>query len=164
VKTIAFFLAAALLVPSVAKSAESQPCAFYVQLLRGSDDDAPPAPQAHLIGTELGQRLHRVFRWKNYWELNRQTVSLTAGKTVRTRMNSRHEVELSLSKPDELMVCVYSDGQLVRKRHQAIETRFYITGGDNDGAESWFIVVRRDKPQDVAAAQAHDLSFQPNLP
>jgi hypothetical protein len=164
VKPIVLFLVIVLLGPAAVRGAEAPTVAFYVQLLRGSDDDIPPAPEARLIGTELGRRLHGVFRWKNYWEIKRQCMTLSAGKTVRARLSSNREVEINLPQPQEMVVCIYVDGKLVRKRRQAVHTRFYITGGDNDGAQSWFIVVRRDKPGEGDTAQLRDMIWPAESP
>ncbi len=157
-KPIVLLLVIVLLGPPAARCAEAPAFAFYVQLLRGSDDDTPPAPEARPIGTDLNRRLHGVFRWKNYWEIKRQRVTLNAGKAVRARISPDREVEINLAKPEEMVVCIYTDGKLIRMRHQAIQTRFYITGGDNDGAQSWFIVVRRDNPAEGDTAQSRNMS------
>jgi hypothetical protein len=46
-----------------------------------------------------------------------------------------------------MTVSIYNEGKLSRRRKQAANTAFYITGGDGDNTESWFIVVRRDSPE-----------------
>jgi hypothetical protein len=153
-----------LLGPAAARSAETPTVTFYVQLVHGSDDDTPPAPEARLIGTDLGRRLHGVFRWKNYWEIKRQCITLSAGKAVRARMSSDREVEIQLPKPEEMIVCIYVDGKLVRRRQQAVQTRFYITGGDNEGTESWFIVVRKDKPGNGDTVENRNMLWPAGLP
>ena len=43
---------------------------FYVQLVRGNDQDTPPTPDAKPIGPKLSERLHSVLKWERYWELN----------------------------------------------------------------------------------------------
>jgi hypothetical protein len=118
-----------------------------MQLIRGTDSDTPPTPEARPAGRELRRRL-QMFRWKNYWEIKRQTVVIPSGGKSRCRMTSERDVEIGLPDKREMVVCIYLNGKLTRRRTQAIETAFYITGGDtdSDAAQSWFIVVRRDQP------------------
>jgi len=139
-----------LALPCLALGAEKTGVTFYLQLIRGTDDDKPPAPQARLAGPELSHRL-QMFRWKNYWEINRGTVVLDTGGKSRQRMSEQQEVEIALTAPREMTVCIYSDGKLTRRRKQSVDTPFYIVGGNNDAAQSWFIVVRRDKPPGALA-------------
>ena len=146
-KPFVLFLAISLMGLAPARSADSQLSqTLYVQLIRGSDDDAPPTPQAKSIGAELDHRLHAVFKWKNYWEIQRQCLALKTGEKLRAPAGPGREVEILLSQDGEMTVSLYIDGKLVRRRRQAARTRFYITGGDRDGSQSWFIVVRKDKP------------------
>ncbi|HEY3913160.1 MAG TPA: hypothetical protein VGN61_01635 [Verrucomicrobiae bacterium] len=143
------FLAAA----QYAAATPAEGVTFYVQLVRGSDADTPPAPGATLVGDVLGHRL-RMFKWKNYWEVQRQTVQVNIGGKSRRRVTTEREVEISLSTPDDMTVCIYVNGKLSRKRKQHFSNAFYIAGGENEDANSWFIVVRRDKPQNSPSTQA----------
>jgi hypothetical protein len=118
---------------------------FYVQLIRGTDNDTPPEPGAQPAGPALSRHL-QMFKWKYYWEVERRTVVLNVGGKSRQRIMPRRELEIVLSAPGEMIVSIYADGKLTRRRTQAIETAFYIAGGDSDPSQSWFIVVRRDNP------------------
>jgi len=140
-----------LALPLFAAGADKSGATFYVQLIRGTDDDKPPATEARLAGSEVSRRL-QMFKWKNYWEMARRTVVLMDGGKNRQRMSSDREVEIALSAPREMTVCIYVNGKLTRRRKQALETPFYIAGGDRDAAQSWFIVVRRDSPAGEAGS------------
>lgn len=141
---LAFLLLGAL---PLARGAEATTTVtFYVQLIRASDADAPPTPQAHLIGSKLDHRLHDIFRWKNYWEIKRETVALHMGSKVRKRMSPQQEIELAWPGAHEMTVSMFSKGKLTRRRAQSVDATFYIAGGETDAAEPWFIVVRRDNP------------------
>jgi hypothetical protein len=140
-----FIFALLLIGAPLARGADVPAVTFYVQLIRGSDVDSPPTPQARLIGAKLDRRLHDVFKWKNYWEVKREIVTLKTGDKARKRMSKEREVEIALPGSRDMMVSIYADGKLTRKRQQSIDTVFYIAGGD-DAAQPWFIVVRRDNP------------------
>jgi hypothetical protein len=140
-----------LTLPFLAAGAEKSSVTFYLQLIRGTDDDKPPAPEARPVGPQISRRL-QMFKWKNYWEITRKAVVLEAGAKTRQRMSPQREVQIELSAQREMTVCIYADGKLTRRRKQSLDTPFFIAGGDNDATQAWFIVVRRDKPPEAQAA------------
>ena len=114
-----------------------------------------------MVGDILSGRL-RMFKWKNYWEVQRQTVQVNVGGKTRKRITPQRDVEISLSTPDDMTICIYVNGKLSRKRQQHVSNTFYIAGGQNEDANSWFIVVRRDNPQNSPATQAQLPLHDPN--
>jgi hypothetical protein len=139
-----------LVVPCLALGADKSAVTLYLQLIRGTDGDQPPVADARLAGPELARRL-QMFKWKNYWEINRRTVMLGAGEKTRQRMSTEREVEIALTASREMTVCIYTNGKLTRRRTQSLDTPYYIAGGDKDTTQSWFIVLRRDKSPDQRA-------------
>src|ERR1019366_635533 len=101
---------------------------------------------ARPIGPKLSERLHSVFKWKRYWELNRDSVVVRPGQKVRTRLSPEREVEIELVGSRRMSARIYVNGKLTRSRTQPAEGAFYVAGGDKGEAQSWFIVVRRDRP------------------
>src|SRR5256885_17267121 len=73
-------------------SAQQQPNTFYVQLLRGNNDDAPPQPGSRPVGLKVARHLQSALNWKNYWELNRRQVTVCSGKAKRVCLSKEREV------------------------------------------------------------------------
>jgi len=119
---------------------------FYVQLVRGSDEDMKPSDSAKRVGPKLQKKLASVFKWKSYWEVERESVLLQLGRKTRKTLALGREIEMELPDAQTLSIWVYLNNRLTRSRRQPAEGAFYVTG-DNDGAAgSWFIVVRGDHP------------------
>src|SRR5438046_9753024 len=72
-----WLLLLALASTTTVRAADAQKVTFYVQLIRGSDSDKPEDPACKPVGAKLGEILRRVFRWKNYCEVKRDTVPLS---------------------------------------------------------------------------------------
>src|ERR1700728_1319624 len=140
-KPIMLAVAVLLVGAHLAACASPEGTTFYLQLIQGTDADTPPAAGATLVGDALSHRL-QMFRWKNYWEVNRQTVQLRTGARIRRHMTHQPDVKIALTPPTDMTVCIYTDGKLTRRRMQPVDTAFYIAGGNNDESQSWFIVVR----------------------
>jgi hypothetical protein len=119
---------------------------FYVQLVRGTEADRPPVPGCKQVGPRLAETFRPVFRWKGYWEINRQQVAVVPGQTARVRLGNGREAEIDLRDPKLRRVAAFQNGQLVDRTIRPAGEAMTIIGGNRDGKSMWFIVVRRDKP------------------
>lgn len=131
---------------SVVSHAEEKTVTFYAQLIRASDQDLPQNVSWRPVGPKLSRQLCPKFRWKNYWEVNRHTMKLSSGGKARVKLNAEREVEVELKSPTESEVRLFHGGKLVQKSKQSLESSMSIMGGTRENDESWFVVVRRDKP------------------
>ena len=121
---------------------------FYVQLVRGTETTQPPVPGCKPVGPKLAGTFRPVFKWKSYWEMNRQQVALGPGQTTRVRLGNGREAEIDLRNPKQRKVAAFQNGQLVDRTISPPGETMTIIGGNRDGKSVWFIVVRRDKPGD----------------
>ena len=132
---------------SVACLAEGpgQPVVFYAQLIRATDRDIQEVGWRP-IGPKLSTRLCPKFRWKNYWEVNRQILNVPAGQKTRVRLNADREVEIELRNAGDSEIRLFTAGKVVHKTHQSPQEKMSIIGGARENDDSWFVVIRRDKP------------------
>src|ERR1700749_2059809 len=77
-KTTACLGAAVLLVAT----AQAQNLKVEAQLIWGTDDVQSPDPKHRPIDADLAHRLSKApYRWKNYFEVNREVVDIAVGET-----------------------------------------------------------------------------------
>ena len=126
--------------------AENQAETFYAQLIRGSDQEKPGHASWKPVGPRLSKQFGPKFRWKNYWEVSQHKVKVLPGKSARIRLSEEREIEIEVRSGEESEIRLFTGGKLVRKSRQALECKMTIMGGGADKIESWFIIVRRDKP------------------
>jgi len=131
---------------SAACLAGSAPVTFYTQLVRASDSDKPREPSWRPVGPKLSRQLCPKFRWKNYWEVDHQTVSVQPGKVTRVRLNPARDIEIELRGEDGSEIRLFTNGVLTRRSRQPIHSSMSIMGGTREKDDSWFVVVRQDKP------------------
>lgn len=136
----------ALMGPLAASSGAGEATTFYAQLIRGTDRQMPEHVNWKPAGPKLSKQLSPKFRWNNYWEVSRHTISVQEGRIVRTRLNPEREIEIELRGAREYEVRLFVKGHLTCKSKQSMQSGMSITGGARENNESWFVVVRRDKP------------------
>jgi len=145
---LALAIALTVLVPRWVLGADASPTTFYVQLVRGNNETVPPAPGDKRVGIKVSLELHGIYRWRSYWEIARQEVTLPAtGKTL-VRLNKDRAVEIDLTTPGKRKVTAFENDKEVAITTRPVGTAWTVIGGERDRKTSWFIVVRRDKPAD----------------
>ena len=130
------------------EAADAQAVTFYVQLIHGSDSDKPEDAVCKPVGPKLGKILRGVFRWKNYCEVKRETLTLAKDKVARVPLTPEREVEIKLLDAPNTQIRLYHNGKVTRCSRQPIGEHMCVLGGDSTSGDPWFVVVRRDKPQD----------------
>ena len=121
---------------------------FYVQLIRGTETDQAPVPGAKSVGPKLAGTFRPVFKCKGFWEIKREQVAVSPGKVKRVQLGNGREAEIDLSAAKERKVAAFQDGKLVDRTSSPHGEGMTIIGGSREDKSVWFIVVRRDKPQD----------------
>lgn len=127
---------------------------YYFQLIAGSDRALPIKGETKAVGPKLRNQLEARFRWKNYAEISRGECTLNANKTETVKFPEKREMQLQLVNPKTLEARLYRGHELVRKTRENADAPSMIMGGDQGKNESWFIVIRRDKPSSIDTAQA----------
>jgi hypothetical protein len=140
------FLAVAL-----ALTAQQKPVTMYVQLIRGTNKEKPHTDDWKPIGPKLAEQLTPVFRWPHYYEVKRQTATIYPKKTSRIALTDDRVLEIELIDPAQSELRLYRKDKLVRRSRQPFDSKLAIMGGDSERDQSWFIVVRKDKPKDELA-------------
>lgn len=128
--------------------AEHQSNTFYVQLVRGNNDDAPPQPGSRPVGIKVARHLRAALNWKNYWEINRRQIAICSGNASRICLSKEREVEIDLSNRHRRKVTAFENGKVIQRSMRPSGEGMTVIGGERDPASAWFIVVRRDPPTD----------------
>ena len=136
------FLAIAL-----ALTADQEPVVAYVQLIRGTDKPQPEKTHWKPIGPKLAEKLGPVFRWPHYYEVRRETAKIYPDKVSRVSLADDRVLEIELLK-GQSELRLYRNGKLARRSRQPFDSKLAIMGGDGEQDQSWFVVVRKDKPKE----------------
>jgi hypothetical protein len=145
-KTLLYLLLLSPLGLIQAPAADTERILYYVQLVRGNNEEKSPDASSKPIGPKLSQELRRVFGWKSYWEVSRHQVEVLPPKKAKVKLSADREVVIDLSVAGKRKVIAYSEGKPISEITRPAGQMLTIIGGDRDKDSAWFIVVRRDKP------------------
>jgi hypothetical protein len=120
------------------------------QLVWGTDDAVSPNPKHHPIDADLARRLQKApYRWKNYFEVNRQIVEVRVGETkTNIPMSKRCTLDIKNLGENRVEVKLHGDGKPVSTHRESLaKNGMFVLGGDAGNQTAWFVTIRkRDEP------------------
>lgn len=138
------FISLAAVAPTT-RAGDGSAVVYQIEVVRGTSSDRPEEPGWKPVGPGVAERLS-PFRWKHYWEVQRQILTVTPAKPVRAVLVPDRAIELRLLTPDTSEIRLFRKGRLVRKSTQPSAARISIMGGDREEGQCWFVVVRNVTP------------------
>jgi hypothetical protein len=130
----------------ISSSAEEKPSTYYVQLIRGSEQEQAPEPGSRRVGPKLAGRFECMFHCHSYWEICQEKVEVLPGRVAHVRLRNDREVQIDLTQPGKRRVSAFRKGRLMDRTVEPAGDDMTLIGGDRDQNSHWFVVVRRDKP------------------
>ena len=113
-----------------------------LKLIWGTDGPTSPDPTHKKVDEATATKLRKVFKWKNYFEVNRQTASIPSRSTRQIPMSKKCTIEITEMAGPAVEVTLIGEGKPVNKttRHLAKGEWFTIGGEDKNGS-AWFVIV-----------------------
>jgi len=130
-----------LLQPLVVKSAPAD-FTLQAQLVWGTNNDKPNDPKLKEVDPKVTDKLRGVFKWKNYFEVNRQKFTVTGAGPKRIKMSDRCEIEVQNLGNSSVELKLYGQGKMVVKKTQKIKAgELLVLAGDDKNDTAWFVVL-----------------------
>jgi hypothetical protein len=121
------------------------------QLIWGTNDDKPKSGALKDVDPKLRERLSRVFKWKNYFEVKSEQPTVKPGETKRVKMSDKCELELRVVDDFTLEVKLYGEGKLTKTVRQSVQAlrqgELSVLAGDSKEkyGDAWFVVLSLPK-------------------
>ena len=139
------FIVLLLTFASALLAGASTPVETRVQavLVWGTDEAKPTGKNLKEVDAKLRDRLANVFKWKNYFEVNRQTAPLPSAAKVQTlKLSDECSVEVKLLPDNVAEVKLMGKGKaLVTRRHSLAKPDALVLAGDDKNKTAWFVVL-----------------------
>jgi hypothetical protein len=141
-KTFLRFFLVLLLVLLPAAQIRATELKLEAKLIWGTDGESSPDPTQKRVDEATATKLRKVFKWKNYFEINRQTATIPSRSTRQITMSKKCTIEITEMPGPAVEVTLIGDGKPVNKttRHLAKGEWFTIGGEDKNGS-AWFVIV-----------------------
>ncbi|MBI3849294.1 MAG: hypothetical protein HY298_03230 [Verrucomicrobia bacterium] len=113
------------------------------RLVWGTNEDKSPNPDHKPVDATLAKKLRKVFKWHNYFEVNRKTATIPQNQTANINMSSKCVLEVKNLGNARVEVKLIGKGKLVSKNAQTLTPgEDLIVAGDDKNDTAWFVVIR----------------------
>ncbi len=127
--------------------------ALTAQLIWGTDDAKPKDKDLKDLDSKIREKLCKVFKWKNYFQVGEKKVELGRKETKRVKMSGKCEIELKFVDDATVEIKLFGEGKhtgTLRKSLKAIEQGelCVVAGDDKDRyGDAWFVIISLAKAE-----------------
>jgi len=134
---VVLFIASSFLVQSGSADLNLQ-----AQLVWGTNKEKPDDPKLKEVDAIVAEKLRKVFKWRNYFEVKRQNVTVTPGTPKKVKMSDECEIEVQNLGNSSIEVKLFGKGKLaVRKTQKISPSELLVLAGDDKDDTAWFVVL-----------------------
>ncbi|MEO5802658.1 MAG: hypothetical protein ABIR24_03945 [Verrucomicrobiota bacterium] len=113
-----------------------------VQLVWGTNDDSSPDPKHKPLEASLVKKLG-MFKWKNYFTVNRKDVLLALNAAQKIQLSPQCEIEIKHLGSQRYEINVFGQKKHVKKITEKITRQDSLTiAGDDKNDCAWIILIR----------------------
>lgn len=124
------------------RAAEGAGSRLVADLIWGTNGEKPPGRELQPIAADLDKRLRRIFKWRNYYRIERKEFAVAPAKPARVEMSKECRIEVAALPADEFEIELYGKGVLVvRKKQRIVPGETVVLGGDDKNDDAWFVVL-----------------------
>jgi|HubBroStandDraft_6_1064221.scaffolds.fasta_scaffold246989_2 hypothetical protein len=131
--------------------AAPEPLWVKVQLIWGTDEEKSPDSRHKAIEDDLSRKLSKSpFKWKHYFEVNRQLVALPLGEAKNgVKVSSHCAIDLKSLGKDKIETKLYGKGKLLSTHKETVKKDWpLILAGNAENETAWLVVITKiDAPQ-----------------
>jgi hypothetical protein len=115
---------------------------LQAQLVWGTNKEKPDDPKLKEVDLSVAEKLRKVFKWKNYFEVKRQNLTVAPGTPKKIKMSDECEIEVQNLGNASIEVKLYGKGKLaVRKTQKISPNELLVLAGDDKDDTAWFLVL-----------------------
>jgi hypothetical protein len=137
--------AGCLALPLSGATAQAKDLKFQALLVWATDAETSPEHSHKPVDAEVLRKLKDLpLRWKNFYEVKRQSLSLAPGGSTHATLSDQCRIRLSDIDGKHVEISLIGKGEPVLKRTQPLtKGEMLVVGGNAPNATGWLVVVKR---------------------
>lgn len=113
-------------------------------LIWGTDDPKSPNPKHKPMDNEMAEKLRKVFKWKNYFVVNRLEKTVPSRGSNRFVLSDKCTIEITELEGPQVEVRLIGEGKEVHKAKKGlIRGEWFTYAGDDKNNTAWFVIIRQ---------------------
>jgi hypothetical protein len=136
------FLLAGITFSAVALSVRAADLKLEARLIWGANDDKETV-KYQPIAPELADKLHRMFKWKNYYDITNKTASIALNQTNDLKMSDACTIRVKNLGASRVEINCIGHGKPVHKgTYTLVPPQWLVLGGNDSSNTAWFVGLR----------------------
>jgi hypothetical protein len=112
------------------------------KLIWGTDDEKSPNPDHKAVEPATRDKLRRVFKWKNYFVVNRMVKAVPSRSSNKFDLSKDCVIEIKELEGPKVEVKLIGKGKEVHKTTLTIEKgQSVVYSGDDKNQSAWFVII-----------------------
>lgn len=112
------------------------------KLIWGTDDAKSPNPEHKEVDPATKEKLRKVFKWKNYYVVNRITRPVPSRASNKFELSKECTIEIKELEGPRVEVKLIGKGKEVHKTTLNIEKgQSVVYSGDDTNQSAWFVII-----------------------
>jgi hypothetical protein len=148
------FLLAGMAFTAIAPPVPAADLKLEARLIWGANDEKETVKHKP-ADPELSDKLHRMFKWKNYYEITNKTAGIAVSQNCDLKLSDACAIRVKNLGGSRVEVNCTDHGRQIYKGAYALAPSQWLVVGGNDTADTaWFVGLRPldDKPSDPKKA------------
>lgn len=140
---------------AAAMPARAEDLKIEATLIWATNDEKFSDPKYKPVDPKLAEELRKIFTWKYYFEVSRQTGIVPNRGTKPFKVSNKCVVEITELEGPKVEVKLIGEGKPVNKTTKALKRGDYFTlGGDSKNGSAWFVIISQLDEKATSAAPA----------
>lgn len=140
-----WFTTALVLAGITGLPAQAAELKFEAQLVWATDDAKPPEGKKYIpVAPEVGQKLKKLLKWKNYFEVRRSNFSINPGTANKVAISEKCQLDVKDLGAANVEVVLIGKGKEVARQKQALpKGETLVLGGNAPNETAWLVILKR---------------------
>jgi hypothetical protein len=147
-------LLAGLAFSATALSSPAADLKLEARLIWGANDEKETV-KYEPVDPDLSEKLHRMFKWKNYFEITNKTASVALNQSCDLKMSDACTLQIKNLGASRVEVSCIGHGKQVHKgAYTLVPPQWLVLGGNDTADTAWFIGLRAIDPKSAEPKKA----------
>lgn len=112
------------------------------RLIWGTNDEKVSDPKCKPVDEATAKKFRKIFKWKNYYEVNRETVVVPSRGNKKLTLSPKCTIDIKELEGPKVEVMLIGEGKPVNKTiYPLAKGESFIIAGDLKNGGAWFILI-----------------------
>jgi hypothetical protein len=136
------FLLIGIAFSAMTLSARAADLKLEARLIWGANDDKETI-KYEPVDPQLSEKLHRMFKWKNYYAITNKTASIAINQSNDLKMSDACTIRVKNLGASRVEVSCIGHGKQVHKgAYTLVPPQWLVLGGNDSSNTAWFVGLR----------------------